>query len=378
MTSITINPENPSMDTGGELAFSATGGYSDGSSQNVTTQVNWHSSNSAFVSIDEKGVAHGQNAGSATITITVTSKDVRSQAKASTKIKVTTRFERNREANVEHASKEFGSSGTEFNKLKGSDQLNKRQKDIFDQKLKQAIEATPDAQDGPLSEAQLKELAQKAADQATALAKTPLGDDVNKLAGESETLKDNLVDLQNSGWTIQRVPAGQKSYTDRPNKIIYVAQEASAKDVAETLAHETGHAEYTKPPDPSVEDHSPTIAKGKAFIRKSVENSLLDEGQAQIVACKTAKELEAKGETGINIPGGHSDEYKAVYDKIEAGTLTMDKGRIEMAKIMATEVVSGPGNRNYVDYYSDQPRAKWNSKHPDAQVPATPRVDVFL
>jgi hypothetical protein len=147
--------------------------------------------------------------------------------------------------------------------------------------------------------------------------------------------------------------------------------------MAETLAHETGHAEYTKPPDPSVEDNNPSIAKGRDYIRRCVENSLLDEGQAQIVACKTAKELEAKGETGINIPGGHSAKYKEIYDKIEAGTLSMDEGRKEMAKVMATETVSGPGNRNYVDYYSDKPRADWNSKHPKAQVPATPRVTVF-
>ncbi len=222
------------------------------------------------------------------------------------------------------------------------------------------------------------------ADQANALAKTKLGDAVNKLAAESPTLKDNLVDLQNRDWTIKPVAAGQESYTDRPNKIIYVAQNASAKDVAETLAHETGHAEYAKPADPSVEDPSPTVAKGRDYIRRSVENSLLDEGQAQIVACQTAKELEAKGETGVSIPGNHSAAYKAVYVKIAAGTLTMDQGRKEMAKIMGTEVVSGPGGSNYVDYYSGAPCTDWNTKHPEAPIPVASgqkwpatRVSVF-
>jgi hypothetical protein len=86
--------------------------------------------------------------------------------------------------------------------------------------------------------------------------------------------------------------------------------------------------------------------------------------------------LEAAGETGINIPGGHSAQYKAVYDKIVAGTLSMDQGRREMAKILGTESTSNSGE-NYIDYYSKKPRADWNSKHPHAQVPATPRIDVF-
>jgi anti-sigma28 factor (negative regulator of flagellin synthesis) len=125
-----------------------------------------------------------------------------------------------------------------------------------------------------------------------------------------------------------------------------------------------------------VEDDSPSIAKGKEYIRKVVENCLLDEGQAQIVACKTAKELEAAGETGISIPGANSDKYKEIYEKIEAGTLTMDQGRKEMAKVMATETTSN-SSENYIDYYSKDPREDWNAAHPDAEVPETPRIAVF-
>src|SRR5262249_9852492 len=150
----------------------------------------------------------------------------------------------------------------------------------------------------------------------------------------------------------------------------------STKDTVERLAHETGHAEYPPPPDPPVADPSPTIAKGRAYIRKVVENNLLDEGEAQIVACETAKELEGKGETGINIPGGHSSDYKAVYKKLLDGKLTRDQARVEMAKIMATETTSNSGE-NYVDYYAKAPRQNWNNAHPTPRPPATPQVTVF-
>ena len=78
----------------------------------------------------------------------------------------------------------------------------------------------------------------------------------------------------------------------------------------------------------------------------------------------------------MDIPGTHSAQYKAVYDKIVAGTLTMNQGRVEMAKIMATETTSN-SSENYVDYYAKAPRENWNTAHPDATVADTETITVF-
>jgi hypothetical protein len=287
--------------------------------------------------------------------------------------------EQNKSKNVEEGARQFGSTGARFNKLTGAGDLNTRQKQIFDAKLKQAIEKDPRARAGPLSEADLKALAQQAADVTNKLARTTFSDDINKLSLKSETLKTNIVELQNDGWTIKPAEPGKGDRTDRPSKTITIdaSIHPDTKGFVESLAHETGHGRYAKPADPPVDDPSPTVAKGREYIRKVVENSLLDEGEAQVVACETAKELEAKSETGINIPGTNSAKYKAVYDKIVAGTLSRGDGRKEMAKIMATETTSGSPPRNYVAYYSDWPRDNWNGAHADAQVPETPLVTVF-
>ncbi len=284
--------------------------------------------------------------------------------------------ELNKQKNVEEAAKNFGSTGAKFAELKGADKFNARQKAILDEKLKKMIEKDPRAKKGAMSEKQLKALAQKAADAATKLSQTKLGKDVNEMALKSESLKDTIVDLQNRGWKIKVGKRGGGSFANSAKKTITIDPGRSTKAIVISLAHESGHANYVDPPDPPVEDPSPTIAKGEAYIRKIVEINLLNEGQAQIVACKTAAELEAAGETDIKISGGHSDQYKAVYKKIVDGTYTMDQGRKEMAKIMGTEITSNSGE-NYVDYYSKAPRKTWNKAHPEAIVPDTTRVTVF-
>ncbi len=284
--------------------------------------------------------------------------------------------ELNKQKNVEEGARTFGSDGAKFAEVKGADKLNDRQKTIFNEKLQKAIEKDPRAKKGTMTEKELKALAQKAAAVTEKLSQTKLGKKVNELSLKSESLKDNIVDLQNKGWKIKVGKRGGGSYTNSASKTITIDPSESTKDIVMGLAHETGHAEYTAPADPSVSDPSPDLAKGLDYIRKVVENALLDEGQAQITACKAAKELEAKGETGLNIPGGHSAEYKAVYDKIVDGTYSMDQGRKEMAKIMGSETTSNSGE-NYIDYYSKAPRKAWNKAHPTAQVPATTRVTVF-
>ncbi|HZS70386.1 MAG TPA: DUF4082 domain-containing protein, partial [Candidatus Acidoferrum sp.] len=70
LTSITVTPANPTIPAGGTQQFTATGRYSDNSTQNITSQVAWSSSNSAVATINSAGLATGAGAGTATITAT--------------------------------------------------------------------------------------------------------------------------------------------------------------------------------------------------------------------------------------------------------------------------------------------------------------------
>jgi hypothetical protein len=67
LTSISVTPANPSITTGATQQFTATGTFSDSSTQNLTSSVTWTSLKTAVATISASGLASGVNAGSATI-----------------------------------------------------------------------------------------------------------------------------------------------------------------------------------------------------------------------------------------------------------------------------------------------------------------------
>lgn len=69
LTSIAVSTSgNPFTAPGGQVQYTATGTYSDGSTQNITQSVTWASSNTAVATINAaNGLATGQGAGSTTI-----------------------------------------------------------------------------------------------------------------------------------------------------------------------------------------------------------------------------------------------------------------------------------------------------------------------
>jgi hypothetical protein len=67
LTSIAISLGNAGVSVGGTAQFTATGTYSNGTTQNITGQVTWSSSNTALVTINASGLATGVAAGTATI-----------------------------------------------------------------------------------------------------------------------------------------------------------------------------------------------------------------------------------------------------------------------------------------------------------------------
>jgi uncharacterized protein YjdB len=71
LQSIAVTPANPSIAAGTTKQFTATGTYSDNSTQNLTNQVTWASSNTAAATVDNTGLATGTATGTASISATL-------------------------------------------------------------------------------------------------------------------------------------------------------------------------------------------------------------------------------------------------------------------------------------------------------------------
>ena len=72
LSSIAVIPNSPlSLAIGSSLHFKATGTYSDGSTADITSQVNWTSDNTAIATIDSTGLVTGVAPGTANITATL-------------------------------------------------------------------------------------------------------------------------------------------------------------------------------------------------------------------------------------------------------------------------------------------------------------------
>ncbi|MCB1019740.1 MAG: Ig-like domain-containing protein, partial [Acidobacteria bacterium] len=68
LTSITVSPATADIDTGATRQFTATGHYDDSTTDDLTFDVAWTSSNAGVVTVNASGVATGQGEGSASIT----------------------------------------------------------------------------------------------------------------------------------------------------------------------------------------------------------------------------------------------------------------------------------------------------------------------
>ena len=68
--SVSLSPAAPTAPRGTTQQFTATGGYSDGSSRDLTTTVTWSSSDTSVATVNASGLASAANRGTATISAT--------------------------------------------------------------------------------------------------------------------------------------------------------------------------------------------------------------------------------------------------------------------------------------------------------------------
>src|SRR4029453_10203193 len=71
LVSIAVTPADPSIANGTTQQFTATGTFTDASTQDLTTQVTWASATPAVATINSGGLATGVAAGTSTISATL-------------------------------------------------------------------------------------------------------------------------------------------------------------------------------------------------------------------------------------------------------------------------------------------------------------------
>lgn len=136
--------------------------------------------------------------------------------------------------------------------------------------------------------------------------RTGFGAEVDAIAAKSPSLQQKLNRLQNDGWQIQFGPAGGGSTCSRPDKVIKIdgAKMGDPVAIAQTLAHEAGHATYTPRHD---------FTSKNAYVR----SALADEGAATLSNIQARREILANGGADIGIAGNkaNAEAYNAAYDQ---------------------------------------------------------------
>ena len=192
---------------------------------------------------------------------------------------------------------------------------------------------------------------------APAPASTGLGKDVDALAAKSPTLTNNIDALKKDGWTIEYGPAGKGSFTDRTAKKIVIDsnEKGDANAVAQTLAHESGHARYT--PDPYV---PPTGLTRDQYVQRNVDRSLKDEGEATMTNAQVRQEILKNGGPDIGIAGAQANQYARLAAQYPDPN-DRDKAREAIGQVFANgEHPSTDPSKTYGQYYAAPFEKYWD------------------
>lgn len=191
---------------------------------------------------------------------------------------------------------------------------------------------------------------------------TPLGDSkVQELLLKSPTLAKNMAVLASKGWLIKYGVAGGGFFCDKENnEIVFDPNETNGVEMTQTLAHESGHAMYTK--DPEV---PPQGLTKEEYVRRNVQSDLKDEGEATLTNCEIRNEILANDGDDIDIAGARAREYQQEYEDYEVHG-DRDKARDNIGNMFADgERPSTDTTKTYRQYYS-----KWYEDHYDKVMPA--------
>jgi uncharacterized Zn-binding protein involved in type VI secretion len=182
-------------------------------------------------------------------------------------------------------------------------------------------------------------------------------EDSKAIIEKSKTLTDNIAKLEKDGWKIEYGEVDKGSFCDKEAKKIVI--DPNDTNVAQTLAHETGHALYTA--DPYVEFG--TLSRSE-YVAKNANSALKDEGEATLMNAQIRNEIIGNGGEDIGIAGNNTEKYEKAYDEYKKSG-DRDKARQEIGDIFAdNEHPSTDRTKTYRENYSKTYEEHWDKYHP--------------
>ncbi len=192
--------------------------------------------------------------------------------------------------------------------------------------------------------------------------KTALGDSVDRAIEKCPKFADNLKKLQKDGWLIEYGGAGKGSYCSKSGKKIVIDsnKKGDTASVVAIMAHESGHALYTK--DPYV---PPVGLTKEEYSAKNANSSLKDEGEATMTNIEMKKCLKDNGGAKIGVAGSQSAKYEKIAEKYPLAK-DRDKARQEIGNIFAdNEHPSTDPGSTYRQYYEKSYKDFYDKLPPD-------------
>jgi type VI secretion system secreted protein VgrG len=200
-----------------------------------------------------------------------------------------------------------------------------------------------------------------------------LGGPVDALVARSPTLSSKLGTMQKAGWTIVWGTDGGGSFADPGAKTVTVdpADKDDPATIAQTLAHEAGHATYAG--EAYVGFGSLTKEE---YVDKNTMRELRDEAEATISNLQVRDELNQGGQAvDIGVAGAGAESYKALWEKHKKGDLSREELVDAIAKAFAKgETPSNATNMDYGQYYGKTYSDHWDQQHPAPAPKPAPRT----
>ena len=168
------------------------------------------------------------------------------------------------------------------------------------------------------------------------------GSDVDSMVEKSPTLKNDITTLKKRGWVFKEGEAGKGTFADRQKRVITVDKNelGNAKDVVQSVSHESGHALYK----PNID-----VSSREAYLN----STLSDEGAATLNNIKVQREIIANQGGDIGIAGNYANQsqYNKIFDSYQNGSLTESEARSQIGRIFGQGERTSTTGQLYEDYY---------------------------
>lgn len=188
--------------------------------------------------------------------------------------------------------------------------------------------------------------------------------DADIIVSLSPSLSKAINEIQALQWKIVYGRKGGGSYANRNTRQITVdpAEQHDPLSLAQTIAHEVGHAKYkAKPPLP------PSGLTRHEYIQLNTTQHLHDEGAANFMNAKARDEIlqNSSGQEDIGIAGAQRDRYQQIYDDYKAGNVDEESASIEMGELFGDGEETSNTHETYKTYYGNPYAKHWDSNYKD-------------